>query len=275
MEECFKALTYKLYWNNPEGDHCPFDLTKPLPLKGHPGRLTFAAEYFFNDDLEFLKSSDPKKKYTTSIMKTKVARYEIVGIEDMVPTLWSTIKVGYDKDAEKLFQLDGSDIVDLIMALPMDKKRSGHMVELIDKQMCERRIIRNLERLVGARELEMDYRLMTQFPSHLVILDGLFDILHDVVFVKSSADDTNVSIPSVERHWLSEAEGFKLPNQDTCRILPLESQLKVTDSLVIVTDSSVTDYDIADESLVCSTPLFLLERNLLVLNMYLDQRLWV
>ncbi|GJS53972.1 hypothetical protein Tco_0627334 [Tanacetum coccineum] len=34
-------------------------------------------------------------------MKTKVARYEIVGIEYMVPTLWSTIKLGYNKDVEK------------------------------------------------------------------------------------------------------------------------------------------------------------------------------
>nr|GEV55232.1 hypothetical protein [Tanacetum cinerariifolium] len=44
--------------------------------------------------------------YTTSITKTKVVRYEIKGIEDMVPTLWSTIKHAtikhaYDKDAEK------------------------------------------------------------------------------------------------------------------------------------------------------------------------------
>ncbi|GJW67160.1 retrovirus-related pol polyprotein from transposon TNT 1-94 [Tanacetum coccineum] len=45
----------------------------------------------------------------------------------------------------------------------------------------------------------------------------------DLVFVKSSADDTKVSIPGVERPWLSEAE--------------------------------VTEYDSADESLVCSTPL--------------------
>ncbi|GJW24039.1 hypothetical protein Tco_0037850 [Tanacetum coccineum] len=44
----------------------------------------------------------------------------------------------------------------------MDKRRSGLMVDLIDKQMLKRRIIRNLERLVGARELEMDYRLMTR-----------------------------------------------------------------------------------------------------------------
>ncbi|GKD75278.1 hypothetical protein Tco_1333560 [Tanacetum coccineum] len=61
MEECFKALTYRLDQNNPEGDRCPFDLTKPLPLKGRPGHLTVAAEYLFNNDLEFLKSSDLEK----------------------------------------------------------------------------------------------------------------------------------------------------------------------------------------------------------------------
>nr|GEU52613.1 hypothetical protein [Tanacetum cinerariifolium] len=78
----------------------------PRPLTPDPEcRLTVAAEYFFNKDLEFLKSSDPEKKYTTSITKTKEARYEIMGIEDMVFTLWSTIKVG--------------DIVDLIVALHM------------------------------------------------------------------------------------------------------------------------------------------------------------
>ncbi|GJY77945.1 hypothetical protein Tco_0483746 [Tanacetum coccineum] len=273
----------------------------------------------------------PEKKYTTSITKTKAARYEIVGIEDMVPTLWSATKInkfskhnvystqkilslvsvsvkklhGYGHLEEiivrradrqlykfkegdffalhlndikdmlllavqpKLFQLDGSDIVDFIVALCMftrsliikrrvedlqlgvesyqkklnitkpqktflgievkelytpsfdppgavyedlnkrkrvmradelykfsdgtlklvrdelhhralnfylgynkemsrrkwsavDRRRSELMFELIDKQMRERRIIRNLERLVGARELDMDYRLMTR-----------------------------------------------------------------------------------------------------------------
>ncbi|GJU73743.1 hypothetical protein Tco_1265148 [Tanacetum coccineum] len=46
--------------------------------------------------------------------------------------------------------------------MAIDKKRSELMVELIDKRMRERRIIRNLERLVGARELEMDCKLMTR-----------------------------------------------------------------------------------------------------------------
>nr|GFA24763.1 hypothetical protein [Tanacetum cinerariifolium] len=44
--------------------------------------LTIAADYFFNNDLEYLKSSDPKGTYTTSITKTKGARYEIEGIEE-------------------------------------------------------------------------------------------------------------------------------------------------------------------------------------------------
>ncbi|GJX95905.1 retrovirus-related pol polyprotein from transposon TNT 1-94 [Tanacetum coccineum] len=46
----------------------------------------------------------------------------------------------------------------------IDRKRSELMVELIDKQMSERRIIRNLKRLVGALELDMDYKLMTSLP---------------------------------------------------------------------------------------------------------------
>ncbi|GJR75558.1 hypothetical protein Tco_0087923 [Tanacetum coccineum] len=273
-------------------DNQPQDTSEPKTRKTlnpnwPPGHRTVAADYFFNNDLEYLKTSDLEVTYTSSIMKTKVARYEIQGIEDMVPTLWSTIKHAYDKDAEKgikhrekimekrsdqqfykfkegdfvdlhlndiedmlllavqhkLFHLDGSVIVDFIMALRMftrslilkrrkvelkepytpsydppgifykdlnkqkrvlradelykfsdgtikcvrdkihhrvlnfrldyntkmpkrkwtavDRKRSGLMIELIDKQLREREIIINLERLVGARELEMDYKIMT------------------------------------------------------------------------------------------------------------------
>nr|GEY93741.1 retrovirus-related Pol polyprotein from transposon TNT 1-94 [Tanacetum cinerariifolium] len=39
--------------------------------------------------------------------------------------------------------------------------------------------------------------------------------LKDLVFVKSSADDTKVTIPGVERPWLSKVEGFIPPNHDT------------------------------------------------------------
>ncbi|GJV70957.1 hypothetical protein Tco_1490952 [Tanacetum coccineum] len=79
----------------------PLYLSKPLPLQGYPCHLTVAADYFYNNDMEYLKSSNPERMYTTSITKTKAARYEIEGIEDIVPMLWSPTKVGYDKDALK------------------------------------------------------------------------------------------------------------------------------------------------------------------------------
>ncbi|GJW28250.1 hypothetical protein Tco_0045125 [Tanacetum coccineum] len=261
---------------------------QPLPLQGPLGHRTVAADYFFNNDLEYLKTSNIEVTYTTSITKTKAARYEIKGIEDMFLTLWSIIKHAVNKFhghghleeimvkrsnqqlykfkecdlvdlhlndikdmlllavQHKLFHLDGNVIVDFIVALQsyqkklnitkpqktfpeiefkepytpsydppgivyedldkhnrvlradelykfsdgtlksvrdeihhrvldfcldynpgmlkrkwtaVDRKRSGLMIELIDKQLREREIIRNLERLLGARELEMDYNL--------------------------------------------------------------------------------------------------------------------
>ncbi|GJX06145.1 hypothetical protein Tco_0194077 [Tanacetum coccineum] len=52
FQECFNALIDRLDWNNSEGDRYPFDLSKPLPLQGHPGHLTVTANYFFNNDME-------------------------------------------------------------------------------------------------------------------------------------------------------------------------------------------------------------------------------
>ncbi|GKD59506.1 hypothetical protein Tco_1297015, partial [Tanacetum coccineum] len=99
MEECYRALSDQLDWNNPEGNHCPYDLNKPLPLHESRGRLTVPVDFFFNDDLEYLRGGSTNRKYTASITKTKAAKYEIKGIEDMVPKLWSPIKVAYDKYA--------------------------------------------------------------------------------------------------------------------------------------------------------------------------------
>ncbi|GJV17404.1 retrovirus-related pol polyprotein from transposon TNT 1-94, partial [Tanacetum coccineum] len=51
------------------------------------------ADYFFNNDLEYLKGGSSSRKYITSTTKTKATKYEnIEGIEDMVLELWSPIK---------------------------------------------------------------------------------------------------------------------------------------------------------------------------------------
>ncbi|GKE47532.1 hypothetical protein Tco_1478790 [Tanacetum coccineum] len=54
-------------------------------------------DYFFNNDLKYLQGGISTMTYTTSIMKTKVAQYDLQGIEDMAPNIWSPVKVAYDK----------------------------------------------------------------------------------------------------------------------------------------------------------------------------------
>ncbi|GKB05034.1 hypothetical protein Tco_0833229 [Tanacetum coccineum] len=60
------------------------------------------------------------------------------------------------------FRLDYNPEMPKRKWMAVDRKRSGLMIDLIDKKLREREIIRNLERLIGARELEMDYKLMTR-----------------------------------------------------------------------------------------------------------------
>ncbi|GJR98105.1 hypothetical protein Tco_0270279 [Tanacetum coccineum] len=142
-----------------KGDRYPFDISKPLPLQGPPGHRTVVVDYFFNNDLEYLKTSYPEVTYTTFITKTKAARYENKGIKDMEILGVKSISVkklhGYGhleeivvkrfdqqlykfkecdfvdlhlNDIEdmfllavqhKLFHLDRSDIVDFIIGLCM------------------------------------------------------------------------------------------------------------------------------------------------------------
>ncbi|GJT19508.1 hypothetical protein Tco_0878214 [Tanacetum coccineum] len=100
MEECYCALSEQLDWNNPEGHRCSYDLTKPLPVQmSSQGRQIVLVDFFFNNDLEYLRGGSNDKKYTCSTTKSKAARYKLKGIEDMVSNPWSPVKVVYDRYA--------------------------------------------------------------------------------------------------------------------------------------------------------------------------------
>ncbi|GKA84455.1 hypothetical protein Tco_0806050 [Tanacetum coccineum] len=94
-----KSTDDQLDWKNPEGDRYPFELIKPLPLVESRNRLMVPADYFFNNDLAYLQGGSTDRTYMTSLTKMKAAKYYLQGIKDMVPTLWSPIKVVYDKHA--------------------------------------------------------------------------------------------------------------------------------------------------------------------------------
>ncbi|GKA07296.1 hypothetical protein Tco_0686520 [Tanacetum coccineum] len=97
FEECYKALSEKLDWENPKGGDYPFDLSKPLPLIMHGKRQRVPFEYFINNDLKYLQGRVSTKTYTTSTTKTKAIQYDLLGIKDMVPNIWSPVKVAYNR----------------------------------------------------------------------------------------------------------------------------------------------------------------------------------
>ncbi|GJZ15302.1 hypothetical protein Tco_0550979, partial [Tanacetum coccineum] len=80
------------------------------------------------------------------------------------------------------------------------------------------------------------------------------------VFVKSSADNSNMSITNSNIHKSSKTEDSTLPNQDTDKVPSNESQRNTTNLSIVFSDSSATDYDSANESLVCSTPFLPLKK---------------
>ncbi|GJW18436.1 RNA-directed DNA polymerase, eukaryota, reverse transcriptase zinc-binding domain protein [Tanacetum coccineum] len=96
---------YKLLKGTCKSDRCPYDLSKPLPLQGSPGHLTIPVDFFFNNDLEYLKTGISERKYIVSITKTKTARYELKFIEEMIPRKWSLVKVAYNRDAELILSV--------------------------------------------------------------------------------------------------------------------------------------------------------------------------
>ncbi|GKA14413.1 hypothetical protein Tco_0694059 [Tanacetum coccineum] len=90
-----------------------------------------------------------------------------------------------------------------------DKRRSGIMVDLIDKQMLERRILRNLERLVGAREPEMDYRLMQRTRARIDM------VIKDL--------DLEPKIDAMMRGFLDPSWWKELSKETSSKILPCEN----------------------------------------------------
>ncbi|GJR10530.1 hypothetical protein Tco_0793182 [Tanacetum coccineum] len=126
FEECYKALSEKLDWENPEGGDYPFGLTKPLPLVMNGYHQMVPVEYFFNNDLKYLQGGITTMTYTTSITKIKAAQYDLPGIKDIVRNIWSLVKVAYDKHAlwvtrveNRLTNLSGDDVSDFAIALRM------------------------------------------------------------------------------------------------------------------------------------------------------------
>ncbi|GJQ93374.1 hypothetical protein Tco_0004513 [Tanacetum coccineum] len=95
MEECHKLLT-----NQVDNRLLRYNVSRPLPLGGHPGQVTIQTEFFFNRDLDYLRFGSKGDRLALSITKMKAAYYPDVGLEQMVPDqMWIEEECMYDISA--------------------------------------------------------------------------------------------------------------------------------------------------------------------------------
>ncbi|GKA28359.1 hypothetical protein Tco_0714527, partial [Tanacetum coccineum] len=169
FEECYKAVTDQLDWNNPEGHEYPFHLSKPLSLIKDQG-------------------GSSSRKYTTSTTKTKAAKYDnIEGIEDMFMMLWSPVKVAYDKFAmwdlllllvqKKLSNLEKDVIFDLNVALRMFTRRIVILKQVEDLQLGVESYQKKLN-ITKPETFRSDISKLVQFCDGT--LSSVRKVLHDI-----------------------------------------------------------------------------------------------
>nr|GEY62209.1 hypothetical protein [Tanacetum cinerariifolium] len=143
FQERFNALINKLDCNNLERDRYPFDLSKPLPLKG-PLEVT----------------------YTTSITKTKAARYENKGIKDMVSTLWRTVSKFSKQNVYSTKAVLG------VKSVSVKKLHGyGHLEEIVVKRSDQQLYMFKKCDFVDLHQNDIEYMLILSVQHTLFHLD--------------------------------------------------------------------------------------------------------
>ncbi|GKD35047.1 hypothetical protein Tco_1250556 [Tanacetum coccineum] len=132
--------------------------SKPIGMKAS---WTYTVDYFFNNDLEYLKGRSSSRKYTTTTTKTKAAKYDnIEGIEDMFLTLWSPVKVAYDKFAMwgDFPRLNLRDIEDLLLLLVQKKLSNLEKDVIFDLNVALRMFTRHIVILKRVEDLQLEVK---------------------------------------------------------------------------------------------------------------------
>ncbi|GJX45363.1 hypothetical protein Tco_0262039 [Tanacetum coccineum] len=183
LEEEFKATNDQLDWYNPKGRSYPHDLSKPLPLiQNAQGRQVIPFDHFINNDLEYLKRQSLSQRYTTSIIKTKASEYHHVKwIKDKVPRsiiYQDEMDINHLMCIDELYKFSDDTLNHVRTALndiatgiqmeylpkrrwtKQDKQRARVMINVIDKKLRDRRLMRSLEKFVGGKPYRGDLWLL-------------------------------------------------------------------------------------------------------------------
>ncbi|GKB54750.1 hypothetical protein Tco_0905503 [Tanacetum coccineum] len=205
FKECYKALSEKLDWDNPEGGDYPFDLIKPLPLVMNRNRQIVLVDYFFNNDLKVDNELHTFKE-------GDFPRLRINDIEDMLILVVQN----------RLTNLTGNDVSDFAIALRMftrsmviQKRVEDLQLEVesyqkkinITKPETTRPGIRNMDSYTLYQDPKVFLYVDNQGRNRLIRLDELYKFSDGTLTrLRTSLDDftKNVRMEYLpQRRWSS------------------------------------------------------------------------
>nr|GEZ23750.1 hypothetical protein [Tanacetum cinerariifolium] len=185
LEEVYKATMDQLDWVNPEGQQCPHNLLQPLSLiPDNRGRRVIPFTHFINNNLEYLRGVESYQK-RLNLTKPDTYNSDLKQREAYIAYSNPRGFIYQNKDKKnRLMQIDElhkfSDgtlndvrtaLDDRLKGIKMrylphtiwrksDKDRAAAMFQAIDKMLKTRRIMRSLEKFIGGRLYEGDFRML-------------------------------------------------------------------------------------------------------------------
>nr|GFA67286.1 hypothetical protein [Tanacetum cinerariifolium] len=184
LEEVYKATTDQFDWVNPEGQQYPHNLLQPFPLiPDNRGRRVIPFEHFINNDLKYLQGGKlsnltVEERFAFNVSLRMFTRSIVIQrrVEDL--QLGNKDKKNMLMWIDELHKFSDGTLNDVRNALDdrlkgirmqylpttiwrkRDKDRAAAMIQAIDKMLKRRRIMRSLERFVGGRQYEGDFRML-------------------------------------------------------------------------------------------------------------------
>ncbi|GJZ46251.1 hypothetical protein Tco_0593847 [Tanacetum coccineum] len=161
FEECYKVVTDRLDWTNPEAIS-----VKPCKEISSSTKIVAVAE-LPRSICPFLSRSGISKltPYTAYKNPQGITYQDKLKRNRLIARINSTSSVMAHSHRRKRVLHDIASILEMDY-LPkrtwskLYKKRSRIMIKAIDQQLFERRLIRNLEKFVGGREYRNNFRLL-------------------------------------------------------------------------------------------------------------------
>ncbi|GJU92717.1 hypothetical protein Tco_1317473 [Tanacetum coccineum] len=192
LEQRYLAFFDQLDWVNPEGDRCPYDLSKPLPLQesqGYGARSKWLMTRVLNWESI---TGDPNVSYSAD--HKQILNHVMKSTQELIDFAWLAIKsdkqflvLDIERDSckegvnsEFLPNLPGDEIVDLIIALrmftrsPIIKKRVEDVQLGVKSYQKKLNITRLQTSCDGISFKEPDDTLKS-------VRDTLHDMLHNFV----------------------------------------------------------------------------------------------